>query len=120
MGKAEQHLVWLGGLPQLGGVLSQLPSQVGQPLQVGVYLPPVGGAEEVPGLFGGGPGTFSFFCLAFHPIFVGEKQVLLFAGPAQVRGQVGFHAAFGGVDFQAGENGQRFHLFPGLLALLCL
>ena len=44
----------------------------------------------------------------------------MFARLAQVRRQVGLHAAFGGVDFQAGENGQRLHLFPGLLALLCL
>ena len=80
LGKAEQHLVRLGGLPQLGGVLFQLPGQIGQPLQVGVYLLPIGGAEEVPGLFGGGPGPFSFFCLALHLILVGEKQVLLFAG----------------------------------------
>ena len=86
LGKAEQHLVWLGGFPQLGGVLFQLPGQIGQPLQVGVYLLPIGGAEEVPGLFGGGPGPFSFFCLALHLILVGEKQVLLFAGFAQVGG----------------------------------
>ena len=80
LGKAEQHLVRLGGLPQLGGVLFQLPGQVGQPLQVGVYLLPIGGAEEVPGLFCGRPGPFSFSCLALHPIFVGEKQVLCLRG----------------------------------------
>ena len=38
------------------------------------------------GLFGGGPGPFSFFCLALHLILVGEKQVLLFAGFAQIGG----------------------------------
>ena len=49
------------GPRSLEGVLFQLPGQIGQPLQVGVYLLPIGGAEEVPGLFGGGPGPFFFF-----------------------------------------------------------